>query len=496
VVRFAPSRIVALSVVGLAACSANRPAVRTTAQPDQGSCGAPSGVATHPAVVPQAGKLCVRLDLEPGAVATGSATVVMVWYRPEEKARFEGGLYPPFDLLDAFLERARVVPNVSLDSPAELALDYPGGDAVVFAIADLHHAFWPTMFGGGEGNFIGVSAPAAVASPAVRRVEVKLHLIASRRARPEACAGDRLELIKLEAPELAGSIGNETSRRLCVLLPPSYANEPARRYPVVYLLPGFASGDVAYLRDVRPKVDALAGSGGGEAVIVGVDTSTRKGSAYFTDSAAGGRWDAFAAKMVAEVDGRFRTRAEAKSRAVVGHSTGGFNAVSLALRHPDLFSVVAASAPDALDLDLWLTGADQRVRPRWLSWSRLESAVGGIGQMLSYAAAWSPPGVTFPFDLENGVLIVGAYQTWRDQSPIRMLDDRARVETVRKVLGGRIFLTVGRGDEFGLFPPTKRFSARLSELDIPHQFVITEGGHSSGNVIPALLFAITTMKRR
>lgn len=379
----------------------------------------------------------------------------------------------------------------------EFALDYPGGDAVVLAVIDHQHAFWPTMFGAGAGNFLGVSAPAVEVTPGVRKAEVKLAVVQSRGPQPEGCTGDRMELVRLAAPDVAGSIGNDTSRRLCVLLPPSYAKDPSRRYPVVYLLPGFASDDSAYLRgnnDVRPKVDALAASGGGEAIVVGVDTSTKHGSTYFTDSAAGGQWNAFVPKMVSEIDRRYRTRPDAKSRAVVGHSTGGFNAVSLALRHPDLFTVIGASAPDGLDFEAWLTSADHRVRPMWLAWSRLESAVGGIGQILSYAAAWSPPAEVFPFDLDSGVMNASPWAKWQAQSPMRMLDDATFVETLRRVLGGRIFLTVGKADEFGLHEPTLLFDARLTELRIPHQLTVTEGGHDSKNVQPVLLLAIGAMK--
>ena len=129
------------------------------------------------------------------------------------------------------------------------------------------HAFWPTMFGGGAGNLIGASAPAVDGKAAV-----KLDAIPAFGPPQEGCVGNRLELVRLQAPDVAGTIGNDVDRRLCVFLPPSYATDPTRRYPVVYLLPGFSSTDTAYLRgnqDVRAKVDALAASGGGEAIVVG-----------------------------------------------------------------------------------------------------------------------------------------------------------------------------------------------------------------------------------
>lgn len=469
-------------------CAAERAATRPA--PAAPGCGTPAGIPVSPRD-PLPGRLCVALTYPTPPAVAESATVVLIWFRPEEQAKLFRGLYVPTTMLTPFLERARVVPNVALGDAQELELDYPGGDAVVVAIVDRTHAFWPTMFGGGAGNFIGVSAAAVDGKAAV-----KLDAIPAFGPPQEGCVGNRLELVRLQAPEVAGSVGNDVDRRLCVFLPPSYATDPARRYPVVYLVPGFSSTDTAYLRgnqDVRAKVDALAASGGGEAIVVGVDTSTKHGSTYFTDSDAGGKWDAFIPKMTAEIDRRYRTKAEAKSRAVVGHSTGGFNAVSVVLRHLDLFSVIGASSPDGLDFEQWLTEGG-RVRPTWLAWTRLENGVGGMGQMVSYAAAWSSSGQQFPFDLQTGALDEGSWKAWRAQSPMTLLDDPATLARVKKELSGRIFLIVGKQDEFGLYPPTARFDARLTELGVAHQFMAVDTGHSTENVQHPLLFAIGAMK--
>ena len=80
-----------------------------------------------------------------------------------------------------------------------------------------------------------------------------------------------------------------------------------------------------------------------------------------------------------------------------------------------------------------------------------------------------------------------------------MLDDPRRVLAVRERLGGRLFITVGKKDEFGLHDPAQRFSARLGELGIDHTFRSSEGGHGSdqqAGLTAALTFAIRTMSGR
>jgi hypothetical protein len=440
--------------------------------------------------------LRVTITLASGMAAPPkSGGLVVGWYRADEVPLLRGRLPPP-SLLMKVIERSVALADQRIgDAPITVELPHPEVDAVPFALFDHSEKFFTTLFGGnGGGNLIGLGK-------SIVGVEGAVTLDEARPDRPPQEKRCAFEEIILDAPEIAGSIGNDTKRKLCVWLPPSYANDTTRRYPVLYLLPGFGGDHATRLRGrhgVHHVASAMAESDESEAILVGIDSRTKIGSSYFVDSPTHGAWDSYMKRVVVEIDRRYRTKVRARSRGLLGKSTGGFNAVSLALRHADTFSVVAASAPDGLLLDQWLLGPDGRVSPAWLNLTRIENAVRGAGQMASYAADWSfdaeaPRGFRWPYDLETGVVDATLFARWMKQSPSKLLDTHA--VDARK-LSGRIYINVGRNDEFGLFAPAKSFSEMLTKRGLEHTFLISEGGHFSSEppLVPgAARFALRTL---
>lgn len=420
-------------------------------------------------------------------VAAGQGGRLVVWWEGADERKQRGGL--DFTLFAELLDRYQVLPleAEARDVPFTLP-GAPSGPLHIYAVLDTNGTFWSTVLGGGAGNFRGRSA----AADAHGAVTVTLELIPAREQR-EYCDGARFRLLHLDAPYVAGTVGNKTRRRLCAFVPPSYASDPDRRYPVVYLLPGLASTDSARMAGSN-SVRALADTLGTEAILVGVDTSTVTGSTYFTDSAASGAWMRFVDEMVAAVDGSLRTHASADGRGLVGQSTGGYNAISLAMRRPDLFSTAGASASDGLDLSVWLLApgaAEPTIRPRWLTWMRLEAALAlphgrQAGQFISYAADWSPKsastGVPFewPADLTSGRVLPEVWSKWWSQCPAALLDDPIASARARDTLNDRLFIAVGRHDEFDLHPPAVAFSDKLRAAGIRHTLVVGDGAHGRG----------------
>jgi S-formylglutathione hydrolase FrmB len=134
-------------------------------------------------------------------------------------------------------------------------------------------------------------------------------------------------------------------------LPDGYNVHPKRRYPVLYLLHGSFATSASWT-DTGDAERITSG----QPLIVVMPPTTGKGSAGgwasdWRNEGRGGppKWETFLIdELVPWADANLRTLPERGKRAIAGLSMGGFSAVSLAARHPDLF-VAAGSFSGAVD---------------------------------------------------------------------------------------------------------------------------------------------------
>lgn len=111
-------------------------------------------------------------------------------------------------------------------------------------------------------------------------------------------ARGRVQVVEFESAVLKGNpLGDPHVRRIPVWTPPSYDAEPARRYPVLYVLTGFTGRGRMLLNDnlwspsLDDRLDALVAAGRcGEMIVVMPDCATRFGGSQYVDSAATGRY--------------------------------------------------------------------------------------------------------------------------------------------------------------------------------------------------------------
>jgi pimeloyl-ACP methyl ester carboxylesterase len=171
---------------------------------------------------------------------------------------------------------------------------------------------------------------------------------------PDGGSGDlRVDTFNVASAAIGDNmLGDSASGEITVILPPSYSREPSRRYPVVYFLPGFGESESEI--SIWDTFARAAMASGHELIIAGVQGSNSLGGGFYVNSPVSGRFEDWVVSgAVSAVDARYRTIANRASRGLAGFSMGGFGAINLALRHPDVYSAVFAMsggflAPGAL----------------------------------------------------------------------------------------------------------------------------------------------------
>ncbi len=113
---------------------------------------------------------------------------------------------------------------------------------------------------------------------------------------------------------------------------PEPGGEPGP-YPVFYLLHGFSDDQSAWMR--RTSIERYAS----EYPLIVVMPDGGRG--FYTDAAEGFAYESALVKdVLGFVDATFPTRAERGGRAIGGLSMGGYGAMKLGLKYPDLFCSV------------------------------------------------------------------------------------------------------------------------------------------------------------
>ena len=156
---------------------------------------------------------------------------------------------------------------------------------------------------------------------------------------------------------LVGNLaGDSPDRNVSVYLPPSYAKQPQRRYPVLYLLHGFTDSDARWFGlqgqhfvNVPKAVDAAYAAGVAEMIVVMPDAFTKFQGSMYSNSALNGDWETFVSRdLVAYVDSHYRTIAKPEGRGLGGHSMGGYGTLRVGMKAPGVFSALYVMSPCCL----------------------------------------------------------------------------------------------------------------------------------------------------
>ncbi len=297
----------------------------------------------------------------------------------------------------------------------------------------------------------------------------------------------KVERVEVRGRSLEGALsGDSAVRPVSVYLPPSYEAEPERRYPTLYFLHGFTDSDSKWMGFEEhwitlPEVldRTLANGGAQEMIVVMPNAHTRFYGSMYSSSVTVGDWETYVAReLTAYVDSHYRTLARRSSRGLAGHSMGGYGAMRIGMRNPDVFSSVyllsaCCMAPNNDPKRLGaMAGPAEKVG------SDEEIAAGGFMMKFLFAgaAAWSANPAKPPFYLDlptrDGEAQPDVLARWTANAILPLVHQS--IPNLRRLEA----LAFDAGDEDrGIAKASRELDAVLDRYEIEHFFEIYQGDH-------------------
>ena len=277
----------------------------------------------------------------------------------------------------------------------------------------------------------------------------------------------------VESKLLAGNpLGDPADRDTPVYLPPSYDENPKRRYPMIMAIVGFTGTGRMHLNEdwfepnLAERLDMLIARGEmAETIVVMPDCATRYGGSQYIDSEATGPYGRYTAvELVEWADREFRTIPSREARGVFGKSSGGFGSFRMAVDFPDVFSAFACHSGDAAFEYCYMPEFPHAMRYLWHHdttpkrfletykdiTDRSDDYMALMNE-LAMASCYSPNpdselGFDLPFDLGSGALVTDVWERWLEHDPVRMIPDRLKELKSQSL----IFVDCGTKDEWAL----------------------------------------------
>lgn len=187
----------------------------------------------------------------------------------------------------------------------------------------------------------------------------------------------RTDTVKIDSVHLSKNIiGDKSEHMIYIYLPEGYTSD-GDPMPVVYFLHGLNDSAWEFTYRTKTELDKAFDGTVDEFIVVVLDGNNKTGGSFYVNSPSSGYWEDFITdEVVGYVDSHYNTLAQSDSRCITGYSMGGFGALNIGLRHPDLFSSVLAFCPG-----VYADGQLQAMWDSWYGWPEVKH---------SYAQAFSP----------------------------------------------------------------------------------------------------------
>ncbi|ASV30042.1 alpha/beta hydrolase [Maribacter cobaltidurans] len=307
----------------------------------------------------------------------------------------------------------------------------------------------------------------------MKKILVILFLSLTSLLSAQEVAEGKVVLDSIYSKNLENDFGENPTRKVSVYLPPNYEDSKTR-YPVIYFLHGFLNDNslMNYMKDLLDY--AIAAEKIDPFILVIPDQRTTYDGSFYSNTGIFGNWEDFTAyDLVSYMDNNYRTLAKPGSRGITGHSMGGYGALKIAMKHPDIFETVYALSPGALTI-VREYGPNSNTYVEFSKMKTIEdlskSYFGKV--IMAFGRSWSPnankPPFYFdlPFEYKNETIVANpeALEKWYSEMPVHMIDEY--LENLNKLRAIKFDWGRNAGERFTI--QCKMFSQRLENVGVKH----------------------------
>jgi putative tributyrin esterase len=227
----------------------------------------------------------------------------------------------------------------------------------------------------------------------------------------------------------------------CVILPQSYATDLNRRFPILYYLHGLGENEQAITGPFWNVLERMQ-----ETRQIGeflVATPAARQTFYINSKDGRQRYEDFLLKeFIPAIEKKYRVATDRAHRGISGTSMGGYGALRLAFKHPEMFAAVSAH----------MAALYPKVPQEFLDYAELN----GGGRLATVFGS--------PFD----------ETFWERNTPFYF----ARLNAARiRALKLKIYFDCGDKDDYSFDFGAKVLDKQLTQAKIPHEFHLYPGRH-------------------
>lgn len=289
-------------------------------------------------------------------------------------------------------------------------------------------------------------------------------------------------------------LGDSPHRKQFIL----YPKKLRANIPVLFFLSGFA-GDAwknfsfqGFESSTAEEIDQWTGTKMiPSAVYVFVNAWTKFGGSQFVNSDGAGQYeDYFMQEIVPAFKKALPELADSKNWIIMGGSSGGYGAIHLGSKFPDVFPHVVALAPDSFfevslkpEIYKYLPYLKELGGVQGFAKKLEENLVKlpgdilfGLKNLVAMATCYAPLNsegeFKFPVN-ENGTFDESIWSEWKKHDPIHFLPERA--ENLKKIKALKIF--TGNKDEHGLQYGSRQINEICKKINPNSSYTELSGTH-------------------